>query len=292
VDEKQLRIKLSPHAFRRIPDTGKGPRKYIILTVAALLLSTGIQIWHFRYLADPVEKPMVCAHRGDNVHAPENTMPAFLAAAENGYGIELDVQLTADDEVVVFHDHDLKRACRRQKKICDLTYAELKEIPLFGSFERVPRFADVLAAVNGRVPLIVELKDGEKSDLLCMKTAALLDAYKGNYCVQSFDPRIVGWFRIHRPNVFRGQLITYREDYKNLSPMMTLLLACGMFNFMSRPHFIDHALAKKEKTVVLAEKLGALRCCWTAHTEGHEKDNDFVIFEDFRPECVFRDGSF
>ena len=112
------------------------------------------------------EKPFVnrnFAHRGlhsKKPNVPENTMPAFLAAAEKGYGIELDVQLTADDEVVVFHDHDLKRACRRQKKICDLTYAELKEIPLFGSFERVPRFADVLAAVNGRVPLIVELKDG------------------------------------------------------------------------------------------------------------------------------------
>lgn len=248
--------------------------------------------------AEGAEKPFVnrnFAHRGlhsKKPNVPENTMPAFLAAAEKGYGIELDVQLTADDEVVVFHDHDLKRACRRQKKICDLTYAELKEIPLFGSFERVPRFADVLAAVNGRVPLIVELKDGEKSDLLCMKTAALLDAYKGNYCVQSFDPRIVGWFRKNRPNVFRGQLITYREDYKNLSPLMTFLLACGMFNFMSRPHFIDHALARKEKTVLLAEKLGALRCCWTAHVDGHEKDNDFVIFEGFRPECVFGDGSF
>ncbi len=239
--------------------------------------------------AKGAEKPFInrnFAHRG--LHSPdplipENTMPAFLAAIDNGYGIELDVQLTADDEVIVFHDHDLQRACGCQSRICDLTFAQLKEIPLFGSAETTPRFADVLAAINGRVPLIVELKDGEKSDLLCMKTAALLDKYKGAYCVQSFDPRIVRWFRKNRPNAFRGQLVTYREDYKNMSGLMPLLLACGMLNFMSRPHFIDHALAPKRKTIVLAEKLGCLRCCWTAHEEGHEKDNDFVIFEDYRP---------
>ena len=222
-------------------------------------------------------------HSGDH-KIPENTMPAFKAAIENGYGIELDVQLTKDEKVIVFHDHDLKRACGIPKRICDLTYAQLNTIPLFGSTETAPLFTDVLKTIDSRVPLIVELKDGPKYKLLCAKTAALLDHYAGNYCVQSFDPRIVGWFRKHRPHVFRGQLVTYRADYKGISPLMAALLSCGLLNFMSRPHFIDHNLAPKTITIKGAEKLGAMRCCWTAHEEGHEKENDFVIFEGYKPE--------
>ena len=228
-------------------------------------------------------------HSGDHI-IPENTMPAFRAAIENGYGIELDVQLTRDEQVIVFHDHDLKRACgnKNESRICDLTYAQLSEIPLFGSTETAPLFTDVLKTINGRIPLIVELKDGPEYKLLCAKTAALLDSYEGDYCVQSFDPRIVGWFRKHRPNVFRGQLVTYRADYKGVSPLMAALLSCGLLNFMSRPHFIDHNLARKTILIKAAEKLGALRCCWTAHKKGHEKDNDFVIFEGYRPETRYQ----
>ncbi len=232
------------------------------------------------------------AHRGlhsGSPEIPENTMPAFLAAVKNGYGIELDVQLTKDKQVIVFHDADLKRVCGNSidSRIGDLIYAQLKKIPLFGSAETAPLFEDVLKAIDGRVPLIVELKSASDYELLSKKTAALLDNYTGDYCIQSFDPRIVGWFRRHRPQIFRGQLVTYRADYKGISPLMATLLACGLLNFVSRPQFIDHNLAPKTITIKGAEKLGALRCCWTAHEEGHEKDNDFVIFEGYRPAAKY-----
>lgn len=101
------------------------------------------------------------AHRGfftPDQRIPENSMPAFLAAAENGYGIEMDIQLTKDNQVVVFHDHTLTRMCGIDLPVRELTYEELQKFPLAGTQERIPLFKDVLKAVHGRVPLLVEIK--------------------------------------------------------------------------------------------------------------------------------------
>ena len=100
------------------------------------------------------------AHRGlyeADQSVPENSMEAFSRAADAGYGIELDVQLTRDQRVVVFHDDSMKRACGLDAQIHDYTFDELQQIPLFGTEHRIPLFSDVLETVGGRVPLIVEL---------------------------------------------------------------------------------------------------------------------------------------
>ena len=149
------------------------------------------------------------AHRGlhsRDKSVPENSLEAFELASRAGYGIELDVQLSKDGQVVVFHDDDLKRVCGVDCRVDERTYAELTELRLCGTEYTVPLFTEVLATVRGRSPLIVELKRGRRNIELCEKTYALLAEYRGDVCIESFDPFIVAWFRFHAPELLRGQL--------------------------------------------------------------------------------------
>ena len=101
------------------------------------------------------------AHRGLhnlNEGVPENSMKAFRLAVEKGYGIELDVQLSADGIPVVFHDNTLARMCGVNRRVRELTLAELKALSLGGTKEQIPTFQEFLEMVDGRVPLIVEIK--------------------------------------------------------------------------------------------------------------------------------------
>lgn len=99
------------------------------------------------------------AHRGlfDHLSRPENSLAAFGAAVEHGYGIELDLQMTADGKIVVFHDESLQRMCSTPLKIEQSTFAELQKHPLLNSDQTIPLFSEVLQLVDGKVPLIVEI---------------------------------------------------------------------------------------------------------------------------------------
>lgn len=145
----------------------------------------------------PVLNVKYYAHRG--LHGeegiPENSMAAFKKAKGSGYGIELDVQLTKDGVMVVHHDYDLKRTCGVNKKITDLTYRELCRYRLMGTRERIPRFVEVLREVDGKVPLLVELKMETCNRKLCKKVAKALDQYKGLYCMECFHPYALYWFK-------------------------------------------------------------------------------------------------
>ena len=147
-------------------------------------------------------KEWLYAHRGlhDNAtQAPENSMAAFRKAVDAGFGIELDIQLTKDKIPVVFHDFTLKRVCGGEGKICDYTYEELQQFHLCESTEKIPKFEDVLQMVDGKVPLIVEFKI-ERTDLsLCPIADKMLRAYKGMYCMESFNPLGVQWYRKNHP---------------------------------------------------------------------------------------------
>ena len=115
------------------------------------------------------------AHRGlYGGGVPENSLPAFRRAAEMGIGIELDVQLTKDGRVAVFHDAGLRRVCGVDGRLCDRTLAELRRLTLCGSAEHIPTLDEVLETVGGRVPLLVELKKGPHGAELCRRTLALL----------------------------------------------------------------------------------------------------------------------
>ena len=156
------------------------------------------------------------AHRGlhDNKgDAPENSMAAFRKAVEAGYGMELDVHVTRDGIPVVFHDFKLERICNGDGNIEDYTYEELQKFTLCNSEERIPKFADVLTMVGGRVPLIIEVKSERVNVSECAVIDDLLRDYRGEYCIESFNPMVLWWFRLHHNKVVRGQVASnFRID--------------------------------------------------------------------------------
>lgn len=233
------------------------------------------------------------AHRGlfsADQSVPENSLPAFRAAREAGYGVELDVQLSADGEVVVFHDDTLFRVCGVNARVDSLTLAELKKLSLFGTNERIPLFSEVLEALGGGPPLIVELKNGKRNADLCDKTLRLLKSYKGDFCIESFNPFILRRFKKTAPGVLRGQLAQPPRYYKGeVASAAGFILGNLLFNFLARPQFIAYRIGKKPLSVRLCEKMGALRVGWTGHDAACEKDFDTVIFEHYRPKTVFKE---
>ena len=224
------------------------------------------------------------AHRGlfDNQTRCENSLSAFEAAAQAGYGIELDLQMTADGKIVVFHDDDLQRMCSSPLVIEQATYAQLQEYNLGETFEKIPLFSQVLAQVNGRVPLIVEIKSTERIERTCLKVYDLLRNYPGDYCIESMNPLIM-----------RGQLATHIPSKDNpLTAISSAALGGMMFNILSKPHFIayDHRFAQDSHSFSFCKSCGALTVGWTIREQDYEAaihQYDAIIFEGFLPPARF-----
>ncbi len=221
------------------------------------------------------------AHRG--LHGGElieNTLPAFKKAVELGYGIELDIQLSSDKIPVIHHDYTLKRVFGVDKDVSMLSVNELKALG-------VPTLSEVLEVIGGKVPLVAEIK-GESTDTeVCVKAAELLDDYDGLYCVESFNPMHMRWFKKNRPKVVRGQLSTAfgkRDDNKGL---LHQLLRHMLLNFLSRPHFVAYEYKYNSVSARLCALLGAHMVCWTPQSADDinkaKKLYKTFIFEGFEP---------
>lgn len=182
------------------------------------------------------------AHRGlHSAGIPENSLPAFFAAIRRGYGIELDVRLTKDRQVVVFHDADLKRVCGVKGSVSSLTLKELKSLRLCGTSYTVPTLSEVLALTDGRSPLLIEIKGEGKEDVLCRAVSELLDTYPGAFAIQSFNPLILAWFKRYRPRFARGLLVCRLKEVKGKKhPRLTAFALSNMLtNVIARPDFIS-----------------------------------------------------
>ena len=232
------------------------------------------------------------AHRGlhDNKgDAPENSLLSIRKAVEAGYGIEFDVQLTRDRIPVVFHDESLRRVCGVEGNVRDYTYEELQAFPLLASQERIPLLADVLAAVDGRVPLIIEIKIHENAAEVCAKADELIAAYKGPYCIESFDPRAVAWYKQNRPEVIRGQLSANFNTSEKKEKFTEMLVHHLLTNVIARPDFIayDHHAKDNFSRVLCTKLFGALPVAWTLRSQQEldaaKDDFDLFIFEQFIP---------
>lgn len=240
------------------------------------------------------------AHRGiydNNGTEPENSMKAFANAVEKGYPIELDVRLTKDNKVVVFHDETLTRMCGITKSVNALSLSEIKELHLLNTEEKIPSFLEFLMLVNCRVPILVELKTrlpGISASELCTKVMEHLDYYKGEYIIESFDYAVLEWFKNHRPRVMRGQLAMGFQCYAlalgkqgaEAIPMYRRrMISWLLYNFKSRPHFISYRFQNVGFGVKLCCLLGAMVSVWTVKTPEDSKklleQYNAVIFENF-----------
>lgn len=233
------------------------------------------------------------AHRGlyDNEHGiPENSMAAFRRAVDKGYGIELDVHLTTDNQLVVFHDDTLTRMCGMNKKISSFLYSDLMQLRLLGTEEGIPLFKDVLELIDGKVPLIIELKvDGSNQNLLCPLVWQLLSRYKGDYCIESFHPFVLQWFKRHEPQVVRGQVSCNFFKENPHCDIVLFLMSNLMTNFFTHPDFIAYKYLDLDNPAVIYNRklFHIMTVVWTIPgkpTYDRFKNKvDVMIFEGFEP---------
>ncbi len=261
--------------------------------VGKLLLGLGVAVGVPLYLllpgaATPRQRAPFCgvnyAHRGlhsRDKSVPENSLAAFTLAARG---------LTKDGQVVVFHDDTLERVCGVEGRVQDLSYDELSRLRLCGTGQRIPLLTEALKAIRGAGPLIVELKGGKRDRELCEKTYAILEQYRGEVCVESFNPFIVAWFRFHGRDLLRGQLSAGTEEFMRggMGRLQACALSHNLFNPIARPQFIAYQIGRRPLNVRLTEALGALRFGWTSHEPRNEKGRDGVIFEFYKPKLRFK----
>lgn len=232
------------------------------------------------------------AHRGLwDEQKPENSMAAFQAAAEAGFGIELDVQLSKDGTVMVFHDYTLDRVCGKEGLLTDLTAAELSTLRLKDTEQTIPTLAEVLRLVDGRVPLLIELK-GETGDTAVVPaTLAVLEGYTGAWCMESFNPLIVRAVKKQAPHVVRGLLSSdlCKEKVRG-NAFINFLLTKSLVTFLCRPNF--HAWdGRYPRRLGLQIGLRWFKAGSLVFTISTQKDYDdfmargiYPIFERFVPE--------
>lgn len=235
------------------------------------------------------------AHRGlhDIAHGiPENSLRAFRLAAEYGYGAELDVHLSADGKLIVMHDESLLRTAGVEKKIADCTMEELSALRLEGTDEKIPLLEEVLPIFAGRTPLIVEIKAARKNHAaLTEATCRALDQFPTlQYCIESFDPRVLLWLRRNRPKLVRGQLsCNFIRDRSGLSLPIAFALTNLLSNFLTEPHFVAYNFAdRKRLSLRICKRLwGVQEVSWTIRDEkdaaAAKQDGAILIFERCRP---------
>lgn len=239
---------------------------------------------NYKWLTD-----IYVAHRGlfDNEHGiPENSLPAFERAVEQGFGIETDVQMSKDGVLVVFHDDDLKRMTGVDGKLVDLTFDELRQLRLVNSDCVIPTFEEFLQAANG-ANLVVEIKTHDNIGEVEKKTYDALKNYSGHYCVESFNPIIIRWFKKHAPEVIRGTL-SCSYEFTPWSKFKKRLLANLKLCKWNGSQFIAYdaeAIRGNKAVKKFGKKIPII--CWTvkSQTQYDELHDCFdnMIFDSFIP---------
>jgi glycerophosphoryl diester phosphodiesterase len=227
------------------------------------------------------------AHRGlHNKDFPENSLPAFENAIKHNYAIEIDVQMTKDNTVIVFHDDNLKRVTGKDIDASALQDAELEDCFLEQSQHKIPTLEQTLDLIAGKVPILIEIKNSGKIGKLEKAVLKILEGYSGEIAVQSFNPFTLNFFYTNAPQILRGQLSGTFKDSK-LSRLKKYFLRNMCFNKkVSKPNFIayeadilpNHATKKFKHLPLIAwcvksqnEYLDVIKYC------------DNIIFENFLP---------
>ena len=207
------------------------------------------------------------AHRGyHNIKEgiPENSISAFEKAIKYNLIIELDVHILKDGTVVVFHDNNLKRMTGINQEIKNITYKELQKLRLQDTNQKIPSLQEVLELVNGKVPIIIELKYDVKCGLLEKEVIKILKNYSGLYAIKSFNPFSVYYFRKHFKEAIRGQLIS---DTKNIKKKFQNLLSKILIPIITKPDFISYDIRTLPNHKINKLRKHKLILGWTVRTE-------------------------
>lgn len=275
--------------------------KIALIIIGAVIAAVLIFVLGALYLISPGRKrqgmekykTVKFAHRG--LHGDgraENSMSAFAAAKEAGFGIELDVRLSKDGELVVFHDPTLERVCGQEGRVIDYTAEELSKISLSGTEDGIPKFSDVLKLIDGAVPLLIEIKMDVGENGVAEKLVEVIEGYKGDYIVESFNPVALRTVRKLRPDILRGILsCLYMKKEKYKGKLLYKLLENLNLNFLIRPDFIAYETEGHAKSVLrfIRHTYGTPLFAWTVRSKEEEAEAigygfDSVIFEKYIPE--------
>jgi glycerophosphoryl diester phosphodiesterase len=231
------------------------------------------------------------AHRGLHDAAlgvVENTPSAFRAAIDAGYGIECDVQISADGEAMVHHDFILGRLTRGNSRLDERTAADLKSIEYFATADRMPTLGELCDFVAGRVPMLVEIKSRFDGDTrLALRTAEVLSGYRGPAATMSFDPAMIAAVREAMPKLPRG-LVAMKRDADSPATATSRRAYLGKL-FAARPQFLAYRVQDLDTRAPRVAR-GLLRLpllTWTVRTPEQRQaaalHADQMIFEGFRP---------
>ena len=238
-------------------------------------------------------KTVKFAHRGlHGEGVAENSISAFAAAKREGFGIELDVQLSSDGELVVFHDATLNRVCGVEGRVKDFTAAQLSRLSLLGTAEGIPTLSQVLELIDGSVPLLIEIKMENGEHGIAEKLVSVIEGYKGDFIVESFNPLGLRVIKKLRPDVLRGILsceYMKRDEYKG--KLLYRLLENLMLNFLMRPDFIAYEQVGYANGFLrfIRRAFAPPLFAWTVKSADEETQAishgfDTVIFEGYMPE--------
>jgi glycerophosphoryl diester phosphodiesterase len=241
------------------------------------------------------------AHRGLHDFSRgviENSIGAARAAVAAGYGVECDVQLTRDGDLVVFHDDTLERLTDAQGKVADAGSSALAAIMLKGAGETIPTFDDFLAAIDARTPLVVELKSNFTGDVSTAKRAAeILSRYRGPVCIESFDPALISFLRAHAeelrvahiPLGIVGEAVYDDSDWPMLSPRQRSEMTHFLHYPTTRPDFLSWNASDLPHAIpfLMREVLRIPVTVWTVRSDAQAQSvrqwADQIVFEGFAP---------
>lgn len=217
----------------------------------------------------------------------ENTQASIEAAIQHGFGIEIDTNILKDGTVVVFHDKNLKRLCGADLALKDLTFDELQAYQIQGTFEKIQTLDAILKLVNGKVPLLIEIKPFGQKKKHAHAVSQALKNYPYPVAVQSYDPSIVYWYKRHDPLVIRGQ-ISERFTESKMLKISKWALSHMIFNPLTQPDFINYRLEDMpNRAVEKAKRQGKLILGYAARDPkalNYARTTfDNAVFENFIP---------
>jgi len=228
------------------------------------------------------------AHRGlhDTVF-PENSLGSFQAAIKNNFPIEIDLQLTKDQKLVVFHDYDLQRMCGYPKKVIDCDLDFLTKLTLLKTSELVPSLKDTLNLVNGQVPLLIEIKTESFNKKIIDVLVSELNDYQGLYAVQCFNPKMLHYLKKRYPSIIRG-ILSCEFKLETFSFLKRIILSKMYLNFWIKPHFIAYQFQSLKKlNIKKYQNKNIVVLAWTLRSQDDTNKIKCycqnIIFEGFIP---------